>query len=207
MDNRPRTCAIVREFAETLRIREPAIAESLALAEPNHLAYLLSDSMAALGVHREDLVVELQAFWRDRFFSDPHLVHDVALPGAVRFAHECYEAGAILIYLTGRDLPLMGTGSFGSLRDLGFPIGVPGTELVLKPDASMPDEAYKRLEAPKLARVGRVVAAFDNEPGNCNTFRSHFPDAESVFIDTQHMPGAPPLAAEVSVIADFRSES
>ena len=52
----------------------------------------------------------------------------------------------------------MGIGTFRSLRDIGFPIGVPGTELVFKPDAAMPDEAFKRLEAPKLARVGAIVA-------------------------------------------------
>ncbi len=207
MDNRPRTCAILREFGASLKTREPAIAESLMHAEPGHLAYLLSDSMEALGVHRTDLVAELQVFWRARFFADDHLVHDVALPGAVKFAHDCYEAGAILVYMTGRDLPLMGIGSFRSLRDLGFPIGVPGTELVLKPDAAMADEAYKRLEAPKLARVGRVVAAFDNEPGNCNVFKTHFPEAESVFVDTQHLPGAPALSPGVATIGDFRSSS
>jgi hypothetical protein len=207
MDNRPRTCAILRDFGELVKAQEPAVAEALRQVQPDQLAYLLSDSMERLGIHRTELVAALQVYWRERFFIDDYLTHDIALPGAVKFAHDCYEAGAILIYMTGRDLPLMGTGSFRSLRDLGFPIGVPGTELVLKPDASMPDEAYKRLEAPKLARVGRVVAAFDNEPGNCNVFKLHFPDAESVFVDTQHLPGAPPLSPGVATIGDFRSTS
>jgi hypothetical protein len=97
----------------------------------------------------------------------------------------------------------MGIGSFRSLRDLGFPIGVPGTELVLKPDANMPDEAYKRLEGPKLARVGKVVAVFDNEPSNCNTLLEMNPGCTSVLLDTQHLPGAPPLNPSVHVIRDF----
>jgi hypothetical protein len=205
MDNRPRTCAILRDFGESVRAQEPVVAEALLRVQPEGLAYLLSDSMGALGIHRTDHVAAIQAYWRARFFIDDYLHHDIALPGAVNFAHDCYEAGAILVYMTGRDLPLMGAGSFRSLRDLGFPIGVPGTELVLKPDAAMPDEAYKRLEAPKLARVGRVVAAFDNEPGNCNVFKMHFPEAESVFVDTQHLPGAPPLSPGVVTIGDFRS--
>jgi hypothetical protein len=149
-------------------------------------------------------VAEAEAYWRDRFFADPHLVHDVALAGARDFAHACHAAGAVLVYLTGRDLPLMSVGTFKSLRDLGFPIGVPGTELVLKPDAAMPDEAFKRLSAPDLARVGHVVAAFDNEPANCNVFRAHYPDAHVVFVDTQHMPGAPALEPGVHVVRDFR---
>ena len=113
------------------------------------------------------------------------------------------DAGAIIVYFTGRDLPFMSLGSFQSLRDLGFPIGVVGTELVCKPDAKTPDEAFKREEGPKIARVGRVVAAFDNEPGNCNAFLEMNPDADVVFVDTQHLPGAPPLAERVHVVPDL----
>lgn len=203
MDNRPRTCAILREFAARCRDRDDDLAERLEQAEPAQLAYLLSDTLELLGAHKTELVAEMHAFWRERFFADAHLVHDVATAGAVEFASACYDAGAILVYLTGRDLPLMGTGTFQSLRDLGFPIGVPATELVLKPDANMPDEAFKRLVAPQLARIGKVVAAFDNEPANCNVMHAHHPDAHVVFVDTQHMPGAPPLDARVGVIADF----
>ncbi len=204
MDNRPRTCAILREFAETLGPGDADIAARLKAAAPDELAYLLTDSLVRFGIVRTDLVARAEAFWRDRFFADDHLRHDVEVPGAVAFAHACYEAGATLVYLTGRDLPLMGIGSFRSLRDLGFPIGVPGTELVLKPDAQMPDEAFKRLEAPKLARVGRVVAVFDNEPANCNTLLAVNPGCKSVLLDTQHLPGAPPLDSGVLVVADFK---
>jgi hypothetical protein len=204
MDNRPRTCTILREFAETLGKDDAALADRLRTISPDGLAYLLTDSLVRLGIERTDLVARAEEFWRERFFADEHLRHDVEVAGAVRFARACYDVGATLVYMTGRDLPLMGIGSFRSLRDLGFPIGVPGTELVLKPDASMPDEAYKRFEGPKLARVGKVVAIFDNEPANCNVLLALHPEADSVFIDTQHLPGAPPLDPRVHVIADFR---
>jgi len=206
MDNRPRTIAILREFAAQHRHRDPELAVRLESADQSDLEYLLTDSLERLGAHRTDLVAEMHAFWRDRFFADPHLVHDVALHGAVDFVRACYDAGAVLVYLTGRDLPLMGIGTFQSLRDLGFPIGVPGTELVLKPDASMPDEAFKRFAAPQLARVGHVVAAFDNEPANCNVMLASYPDAHVVYVDTQHTPGAPSLSAGVHVVRDFRTE-
>jgi beta-phosphoglucomutase-like phosphatase (HAD superfamily) len=204
MDNRPRTVAILRELADSWGDREPELAARLRNADPASLAYLMTDTLALLGVTKSEVVAEAQEFWRTRFFRDEHLVHDVALAGAVDFARECYAAGAVLMYLTGRDLPLMGLGTFRSLRDLGFPIGVAGTEVVLKPDAAMPDEAFKRLIAPTLARVGRVIASFDNEPGNCNVFKEVYPDCESVFVDTQHMPGAPPLLPGVHVVPDFR---
>jgi hypothetical protein len=204
MDNRPRTARILRELGTLWRDRDAVVANTLQAVRADGLAYLLTDSLKKLGVTRTELVRDAEIFWRERFFSDGYLAHDVEVPGAAAFARDCYAAGGILVYFTGRDLPLMGVGSFASLRDLGFPIGVPGTELVLKPDANMPDEAFKRASGPELARVGKVVAIFDNEPGNCNVLGDHFPKADTVLLDTQRLPGAPPLSPRVHVISDFR---
>ena len=204
MDNRQRTLAILREFADMHASRDPGLARRLRDARAQDIAYLLSDSLARLGATPAAVTAEMEAFWRDRFFADAHLRHDVPLPGAVDFARACHDAGALLVYLTGRDLPLMGVGTFQSLRDLGFPIGVPATELVLKPDATVADEVYKRALAPEIARIGHVVAAFDNEPANCNVMRAHYPDAHIVFVETQHTPGAPVLDGSVHKIRDFR---
>jgi hypothetical protein len=203
MDNRPRTCAILREIASEWQDKEPALADRLRTATPEAIPYHFRDTLGLLGVTRADLAAFALDFWKARFFADPHMEHDVEVAGAIAFAQACYKAGASLVYLTGRDLPLMGVGTFGSLRSLGFPIGVCGTELVLKPEAKMLDAEFKRFEAPKLARVGRVVASFDNEPENCNVFLAEFPEAESVLVDTQHAGNAPPLAPGVSVVADL----
>lgn len=202
-DNRPRTAHILRELAPLLRGRDDDAAEKLAGARGSDMAYLLTDSLANLGVTRTEVVAEAETFWRERFFVDGYLKYDEPLAGAVPFARDCYEAGAILVYFTGRDLPLMGVGTFASLRDSGFPIGVVGTELVLKPDAAMPDEAFKRLAGPDLARLGDVVAVFDNEPANCNILGRAFPESASCLLDTQRLPGWPPLDATVRVIRDF----
>jgi len=202
-DNRPRTAAIFHELALEWEAAHPEVAARLRGVDAAGLAYHVSDSLARLGVTGQDMQDAAFAFWRARFFADAHLRHDVEVPGAAAFARACYDRGATLVYLTGRDLPMMGVGTFASLRDVGFPVGVVGAELVLKPRFEMPDAEFKRYEAPRLARIGAVVAAFDNEPENCNVFASHFPDADAVFVDTQHLPGAPPLAAEVSIIGDF----
>lgn len=203
MDNRPRTTVILQELATELSREAHSAAEVLAAARAEDLAYLLGDSLQRLGVGHPELVTRAEAYWRERFFSDAYLKHDVAIAGSVELARACYEAGATIVYFTGRDLPLMGLGSFQSLRDLGFPIGIVGTELVCKPDARIPDEAFKREEGPKLARIGSVVAAFDNEPGNCNAFVEMCPAAEVVFVDTQHLPGAPELLPSVHVVGDL----
>lgn len=203
MDNRPRTAIILQELAEELKAEAHSAAEVLAATKAETLAYLLTESLQRLGLEHPELLNRAETFWKQRFFSDGYLKHDTAIAGAVAFAQACYEAGATLVYFTGRDLPLMSLGSFQSLRDLGFPIGVIGTELVCKPDAKIPDEAFKRSEGPKIARIGEVIAAFDNEPGNCNAFLEMSPNADVVFVDTQHLPGAPPLKSGVHVVPDF----
>ncbi len=204
MDNRPRTAVILKELAAELRAEAHSAAERLAATRAEQLAYLLSESLQRLGIEHPELVGRAESFWKARFFTDDYLKHDIALPGAVELARACYDAGATIVYFTGRDLPLMGLGSFQSLRDLGFPIGVVGTELVCKPDAAIHDETFKRSEGPKLRRIGHVVAAFDNEPANCNAFVEMHPEADVVFVDTQHLPGAPTLSSRVHVVGDFR---
>jgi hypothetical protein len=203
MDNRPRTAVILQELAEELRREAHSAAEALAAARTESLAYLLSDSLGRLGVEHPELVQRAESYWKARFFTDDYLKHDTAVHGSVELARACYDAGATIVYFTGRDLPFMSLGSFQSLRDLGFPIGVIGTELVCKPDARIPDEAFKREEGPRLARIGRVIAAFDNEPGNCNAFLEMCPESDVVFVDTQHLPGAPPLASRVHIVGDL----
>jgi hypothetical protein len=203
MDNRPRTIVILRELAKQWEATEADVAARLRAVKPSEIPYHFRDTLALVGITREDLAEAAFEYWKTHFFADPHILHDVEVPGAVRFARACYDAGASLVYLTGRDLPQMGVGTFGSLRALGFPIGVCGTELVLKPISTMNDYEFKRFEAPKLARVGRVIASFDNEPANCNVFLEQFPDAESVLMDTQHAGSPPPLLPGVKVIGDF----
>lgn len=209
LENRPRTAAILREFGALVGERaaqQPelvAAAQRLSEADPSQLAYLVSHSLEALGVHEPALVEEAQSYWHARFFVDSYLHHDIEVPGAAAFARACHDAGATVVYFTGRDLPNMSLGSFQSLRDRGFPIGIPGTALVCKPAFEIPDETYKREAGPQLSRYGNVIAVFDNEPGNCNTLLAQFPDSDSVFVDTQHLPGAPDLDPRVHVLGDF----
>ncbi|MCX7807543.1 MAG: haloacid dehalogenase-like hydrolase, partial [Deltaproteobacteria bacterium] len=115
-----------------------------------------------------------------------------------------HEAGATIVYLTGRDLHGMLIGTVTSLRDSGFPIGTVGVELVLKPDANLSDEAFKRGVLPELSRLGEVIAFFDNETANTNLAKELYPEATVVLLETQRVPYAPPAAPGVEVIADFR---
>jgi hypothetical protein len=206
MDNRPRTAAILRELGAVWQTRHPQAAAALAQAQADRLGYGFVENLQSLGISDPALHEEGTAFWKERFFADPHIRHDIEVAGARAFVRACYDAGATIIYLTGRDLPNMALGSFASLRDLGFPIGTVGTELVTKPTFEMPDSAFKRSVAPELLRLGHVVAVFDNEAVNCNLFLEAHPECTAVFLDTQYAPDPPPLDPRAHVIHTFETE-
>ena len=86
MDNRPRTCAILREVGERWKTREPAVAEKLLAITPDKIPYHFKDSLALFGATREDLVDDATEYWKTHFFADAHLRHDVEVIGAARFA-------------------------------------------------------------------------------------------------------------------------
>jgi hypothetical protein len=203
LDNRPRVVAILHELGEAWRGVHPEAAACCAQAQPDGIVYGIAENLRRLGVADPALHREGFAFWKERFFGDPHVRHDVEVRGARAFAWACHEAGAIVVYLTGRDLANMALGSFKSLRDLGFPIGIIGTELVVKPRFETPDVVFKREVAPELSRLGTLVASFDNEPANVHVFLEAHPGSMGVFLDTQHAPDPPPLDERVAVIQSF----
>lgn len=205
LDNRPRVAHIFRSLAEEWGAKHPEAAAKLARIQSDDVVYGTSDNLTRLGIEDASLHEEAFAFWRNRFFYDDYLKHDIEVPGAAAYVRSCYEAGAVIVYLTGRDLPNMALGTFASLRDLGFPIGVVGTSLVTKPTFEMPDTAFKSEVAPALGRLGRVIASFDNEPANVNLFLEHHPNHRAVLLDTQHAPNPPPLATGAVVVDTFET--
>jgi hypothetical protein len=206
VDNRPRTSAILHELAEMWQLKHEKEAALLRAIRYQDLDYLLEGNLRSAGIIDLELITEVIEYWRSRFFFDDCQRHDIPLAGALTFVRACHDAGAIVVYFTGRDLPNMALGTLASLRDLGFPIGVPGTELVLKPDAEISDAEFKRDLTPKLGRRGVLTAAFDNEPGNCNIFKELFPNLDVFLVHTQHHPDAPALASGIHVISSFEAK-
>ncbi len=203
-DNRPRTLEILMELREEVAADDVELADALLSLEVERISYLLSDTLKGCGIYRADLVKQITSYWHDRFFTDEYIACDVPTHGAPEYVRAIYEAGAVVCYLTGRDIPGMLVGTVAKLRDEGFPIAVAGTELILKPDEHMHDEAFKRGALPTLSRVGDLVAFFDNEPANCNLAKAMFPDAIVALLETQKVPGAPDPDPDVKVLADFR---
>jgi len=70
----------------------------------------------------------------------------------------------------------------------------------MKADPETPDETFKRGTHRHLAERGRVLAAFDNEPGHVNDYRASFPEATVVLLATGHSGRVDALAQGIVVV-------
>lgn len=201
-DNRSRTVRILHAFAASLEHAHAKDAAVIRALRPDSLAYRIEDTLAPRGVSSE-VIERARRAWLSRFFTDAACADDIPVQGAVGFARACHTAGATVVYLTGRDIPGMLVGTVRTLRDDGFPLGVPRVELVFKPTFEEPDTEFKKRMLDAMDELGTVVATFENEPGNCNLFHQRWPRAAAVLVTTQHAPGAPPLEAGCTRVPNF----
>ena len=202
-DTRPRSRAILREWAAAHRDGHPVAAERILAMSPAAQVYGLEPTLRNAGVDDEAVHDEVVAFWQDRFFTDAYCRHNVPFAGALEYARALHDQGLFLVYLTGRDAPGMLVGTTECLRRDGFPIGVAGSLLLMKPDFRTRDVAFKASVLDHVAAIGEPVAAFDNEPENCNLFAERWPGCLVAFLDTGHSAGAPPLHPDVAILRDF----
>jgi len=202
-DSSVRTWRILQEFAHRFASDHPDFVRAVAGLGVGDVTYLVADTLARVGIRDESLLGQVLEFWRQRFFTDEYVLHDLPTPGAVAFVTELHEGGIVPLYLTGRPAPTMLVGTVRVLQRDGFPIGTADTRLVLKEDFATPDDAYKHRVVEQFRESGEVIGAFDNEPGLCNLFRAAFPDALIVHLNTTHSPDAPELDAGIEQIPDF----
>lgn len=200
-DNGPRTWQILYEFA--LQKRRDSLSKKLPDLPKMGLPYMLKDILALVGENDAQQLQEAAAFWKDRFFRDDYVRYDEPLRGAHQFATALWDAGATVVYFSGRDSPNMLIGTAFSLRTHCFPVAVPRAVITLKEAFEVEDIIFKREAMAFMDSLGTVVASFDNEPANCNMFHGRWPDAETVALATSHSPNPQPLHPSVKVIADF----
>ncbi len=200
-DNGPRTWCLVAEALEQGGYTDAR--EKLNGVSNRMLPYLVTDFLAQAGVEDKAIIESVTKYWFERFFTDEYQKLDLPLEGSVEFVNALYDAGATLVYLTGRDVPGMLVGCADALRAGGYPVGLARTMMVLKPDFETKDLAFKTEAADFISQTGTVVAAFDNEPGNCNLFLEKWPDAYSVFLDTTCAPNPPELNSAALTIKNF----
>lgn len=197
---------ILREFAVQPEIKARFLDEAWRLSQlqAGGLRYAIADSARAAGVSDERVLAELKSFWFARFFKNEYLRADQPVPGAPGFVRASLEAGALVVYMTGRDEG-MREGTEWSLERHGFPRPDGETaRLILKPRFDTPDLEFKTQTLSVIERMGEVLASFENEPAHINLFHGVFPAAVNVFVDTKH--SGKPVTPHPAIpwIKDFR---
>jgi hypothetical protein len=183
-DNRPRQARILREFGLARSV------EALLACEPHHWdsGWDMRAAMRNCGVpdpQVERLFEDARHFWGERFFTSDYCVDDVAIEGAAAFTHAVVGTGAQLAYVTGRHEG-MRAGTVECMRRHGLVVPGERVHLLMKPGAFDNDDAFKREAHARLGTLGRVIAAFDNEPTHANDYRRKFPEATVVHLATDH---------------------
>jgi hypothetical protein len=200
-DNRPRQSRIVREFGQLKSIEE------LTHCESRHWSsgWDMKAAFVACGLSQEQadsLFKEARTFWGDRFFTSAYCVDDVEIPGAPRYLKGVLDAGAELVYLTGRHEE-MRAGTIECLKKCGMPVPGDRVKLVMKPTLRESDDSFKRTAHDDIETRGTVFAAFDNEPTHANDYATRFPHAIVVHLATDHSGRPVELLPRVISVPNF----
>jgi hypothetical protein len=205
LDNRPRTLRILQEFAKSeIKTARPEAAERLAMLTAAMMQYRLTDTLTAVGVTEEGVVNNAAVYWAEKFFTDDYLKYDAPVPGAVAYVRSLYSIGARIVYVTGRDQARQLIGTVRALRDNGFPVGIFGSELIMKPTAEIQDPIFKQQVTTYLRNSGKVIATFDSEPSNINAYRRALADTTCVLFSAPRAPNPPPLLPNIVTLTSFQ---
>jgi hypothetical protein len=199
LDNRPRQARILREFGRERRL--PA----LEAARPEHVdSWDLTRAMRNAGfADAETWAQEARRFWRRRFFTSEYCAGDEAIVGAVDYVR---SINGLVVYCTGRHEE-MRRGTLASFERLGFPLPGERVKLLMKPTSDIHDDDYKISACDEIRALGKVIAAFDNEPTHANIYRRAFPDAQVVHLATDHSGRPVELLAGIVSIPNFGDAS
>jgi hypothetical protein len=209
-DNGPRQERIAHEFARDMA-NDPKIgseAKKLASFASKNTSFSTSSMLASCGVDVESaagkaLIEAYKPYWRARFFTNEYVTSDKAYSNAAAVVSRVYHATddlppakrVTIVYLSGRHRAYQGksaadeftagmeSGTRAALVRDGIPDG-DRTAVILKDAFAERDEDFKRRAAKSIRAMGRVVAAFDNEPANIAVFVDEFPDAVNVWVRT-----------------------
>ena len=219
-----RTQKIVETFVNDPAIREKFSSE---VAELSALKITPRDWGLRRAIERSGIQVTeafaktLRDYWRSRFFSSEFLDADRPYPGSREAVLQLNEAGAQIIYLTGRDERNMKIGTVDSLKRWGFPLNFEKPELHSNDDSMLPanlimkpikgsieDEEFKEIEMQKIVEKfksrHRDIWFFENEPIIIERVRSATPVVHLIWVDTTHSGrGENPTDLPILVWRDF----
>lgn len=188
-----RVSAIVDQFAQEPEYLQlfPEECERLKELKIERSDWGLGEPLSRIGIFEhshQKFFQEIHRYWTAGFFSNNFLHHDLPLPGAVDFVQQLQKIGPMvhIMYLTGRDIPRMKSGTEESLKKWNFPLEAPTSKLVLKPSASLDDAAFKVAVLRETEKLYERIWLFENEPVNLNLTAKHCPEIQLVFIESTH---------------------
>lgn len=204
----PRTHHIIREWLSTGPALQAPVQQALQGLAVDDLGYSIEDTFRRLGLslenpHTQSVAATLKAFWWDRFFTNGYLKHDRTYPGAKEFVQEAYRLGALVCYLTGRGESRMREGTVLNLVRDALPFNCENTRLFMRTNETDSDVTHKTSAAKEIAKLGKLIASFENEPLNLVSLSHLFPEAMHVFVDTvcSHVPA--PTGKNLYTLSSF----
>mgnify|MGYP002841091238 CR=1 FL=1 len=199
-----RNLRILHEFAEQHGGDFEGLREQVAGLTLSDMGWNVHSSLMERGLDAPDMIAALKKFWFERFFTDAYVAFDQPTAGSVDFVNRCHQLGGFIYYLTGRNVGGMEHGTVQALTDAGFPYWRGRTSLHLKPDFTTHDKVFKDVALGDIrSHFGRVVATFENEPGNANLFHDAFEGGLHFLLETIHSTEAEEPYAELIRISDF----
>ena len=200
-DNRPRQSRIVREYGKARGLAP------LETCEARHWnsGWDLKAAMIACGLSpelAEKNYHDAKNYWGARFFTSEYCVDDIEVPGAPQYLDAALKTGAQVVYVTGRHEE-MRAGSVKCMAKCKMPVPGDRVSLVMKPTLRESDDSYKIQAHAQLAKMGTVVAAFDNEPTHANDYAKNFADATVIHLATDHSGRPVELLSRIISVPDL----
>lgn len=191
-----RNQVILKEFAKDSEMARRYPNEALLVAQADFQGkdWGIRKPLERAGVRTTsiDFFRDIREFWAQRFFSNDYLKYDQPYDGAAEFVHQLKNAGAHVMYLTGRDEVRMGLGTREILKQWNFPVEEDGCRVVLKPHAGLDDADFKKDIIVELADDYQELWLFENEPVNLHVIAEHMPHVHLVYFDSVHSGRMPP---------------
>ncbi len=193
MDLRYRGMGFYAEMAKDADLQKKFPKETQMLLDGLNLdvvGYTPEITLAGVGLLKSEysaFAAEADAYFGSHAFTSSALSWDKPVAGAVDFVKDLFNKGAVIVYLSGRSENVQDA-SERSLKKLGFPIGVAGTALFLKPEGSKGKTSdFKGKVGVEIQKLGAVVGVFDNEPANLVEIRKVWgaKSAKLFFVNTQ----------------------
>lgn len=200
-DNSPRVYKILQEFIKEKKDLIPEDILKLSSLKRENIVWGIRENLKKVNVTTQETVDHIIEFWLEKFFSNDYII-DVPIKGSKNFVNDVNNLNIKIVYLSGR-FESMREGTVKNFIENGFPLDEDSENLVLKPNEKIPDHVFKHSIMEKISGFGKMIAGFDNEPQNTNIFKTHFPESEVFFLETNHSLNPPNLMDTIHTIQNF----